>query len=62
MIEDNRVYNNGRNVVYECDRAPGRCFVHGDSMAYAALSRSSSAHGQRPMISTPTEKAMAKYR
>jgi hypothetical protein len=37
MVADNRVYNNGRNVVYECPPAPGRLFVHGDSFAYAML-------------------------
>ena len=37
MVTDNRVYNNGRNVVYECPPAPGRLFVHGDSFAYAML-------------------------
>ena len=37
MVEDNRIYNNGRNVVYECDPAPGCCFVHGDSFAYTML-------------------------
>ena len=37
VVHDNRIYNSGKNVVYECDAAPGRCFVFGDSFAYTFL-------------------------
>jgi hypothetical protein len=54
MVADNRVYNNGRNVVYECDQAPGRCFVHGDSFAYTMLHIVAESFGRLFFVHRPT--------
>jgi len=38
LVSDNRVRNNGRVVVYECEEASeGTCVVFGDSFSYATL-------------------------
>jgi hypothetical protein len=38
VVEDNRVRNHGRRVVYECAAAPaGTCLVFGDSWAYPMM-------------------------
>ena len=34
LVEDNRVYNRGRIIVYECDDAPGTCVMQTDSSGY----------------------------
>jgi hypothetical protein len=54
MVEDNRVYNNGHNVIYECDEAPGGCLVHGDSMAYGALHFLAESFGRLFFVHRPT--------
>jgi alginate O-acetyltransferase complex protein AlgJ len=54
MVEDNRVYNSGKNVVYECDGAPGRCFVHGDSFAYTMLHFLAESFGRLFYVHRPT--------
>jgi hypothetical protein len=54
MITDNRVYNNGRQVVYECPPAPGRLFVHGDSFAYTMLHLLAESFGRLSFFHRPT--------
>jgi hypothetical protein len=34
LVSDNRVYNIGRKLVYECSEAPGRCVMMADSSSY----------------------------
>jgi alginate O-acetyltransferase complex protein AlgJ len=53
MVSDNRIYNSGRTVVYESD-APGRCFVHGDSFAYAMLHLLAESFGRTFFVHRPT--------
>ncbi|HZO60912.1 MAG TPA: hypothetical protein VFB51_14585 [Solirubrobacterales bacterium] len=54
MVADNRIYNNGKNVVYECDQAPGRCFVQGDSFAYTLLHFMAESFGRVFYVHRPT--------
>jgi hypothetical protein len=54
MVEDNRIYNSGRNVVYECDQAPGRCVVFGDSFAYTFLHFLAESFGRLFYVHRPT--------
>ena len=54
MVADNRIYNSGKNVVYECDDAPGRCFVHGDSFAYTFLHFMAESFGRLFYVHRPT--------
>ncbi len=37
LVSDNRIFNTGRTLVYECADAPGTCVVVGDSMCYMML-------------------------
>jgi len=53
-IEDNRIYNTGKTIVYECDAAPGRCFVHGDSFAYTMLHYMAESFGRLFYVHRPT--------
>ena len=54
MVEDNRVFNSGRTIAYDCDEAPGRCFVHGDSFAYTMLHFMAESFGRLLYVHRPT--------
>ena len=54
VVHDNRIYNSGRNVVFECDQAPGRCFVFGDSFAYTLLHFLAESFGRTFFVHRPS--------
>jgi hypothetical protein len=54
LVEDNRIYNSGKHVVYECDAAPGRCFVFGDSFAYTFMHFLAESFGRLSYVHRPT--------
>jgi hypothetical protein len=46
LIFDNRVRNRGRELIYECEAAPSRALIFGDSFGYVAIKYLSETFGR----------------
>jgi SGNH hydrolase-like domain, acetyltransferase AlgX len=54
LVSDNRVFNTGRTLVYECRAAPGTCVMLGDSFAYRMLPFLAETFGRLVFVHRPT--------
>jgi alginate O-acetyltransferase complex protein AlgJ len=55
LLSDNRVFNTGRTLVYECPTAPGSCVMLGDSFAYRMLPFLAESFGRLVFVHRPTQ-------
>jgi alginate O-acetyltransferase complex protein AlgJ len=46
LVFDNRIRNRGRELIYECEGAPGKALVFGDSFGYVAIKYLSETFGR----------------
>ncbi len=54
LVSDNRVFNTGRTIVYECAAAPGSCVLLGDSFSYRMLPFLAETFGRLVFVHRPT--------
>jgi len=54
LVSDNRVFNTGRTIVYECGAAPGSCVLLGDSFSYRMLPFLAETFGRLVFVHRPT--------
>ncbi len=54
LVSDNRVFNTGRTIVYECPGAPGSCVLLGDSFSYRMLPFLAETFGRLVFVHRPT--------
>ena len=54
LVSDNRVFNTGRTLVYECGSAPGTCVLLGDSFCYQLLPFVAETFGRLVFVHRPT--------
>jgi hypothetical protein len=54
MVADNRVFNTGRTIEYECPDAAGTCVMLGDSFGYRMLPYLAESFGRLVFVHRPT--------
>ena len=54
LVADNRVFNTGRTIAYECPGAPGSCVLLGDSFSYRMLPYLAETFGRLVFVHRPT--------
>ena len=54
LVADNRVFNTGRTIEYECADAPGTCVMLGDSFGYRMLPFLAESFGRLVFVHRPT--------